>query len=91
MATPSSKAGLRVLLVDDHAVVRQGLRMFLAADNGLQVVGEARNGQEAIAILMAALSNTVFKTTLPFGAGQLGVCAALGLIPGGVLALLLLT
>lgn len=48
MATPNSKACLRVLLVDDHAVVRQGLRMFLATDNGLQVMGEARNGQEAL-------------------------------------------
>ncbi|GIW25905.1 response regulator transcription factor [Meiothermus sp.] len=39
---------LRVLLVDDHPVVRQGLRMFLATDPGLQVVGEAENGQEAL-------------------------------------------
>ncbi len=40
---------LRVLLADDHAVVRQGLRVFLAADGGLQVVGEASNGREALA------------------------------------------
>lgn len=39
---------LRVLLVDDHAVVRQGLRMFLAMDQSLEVVGEAENGREAI-------------------------------------------
>lgn len=44
----------------------------------------------AIAILIAALSNTVFKTALSFGAGKLGVYVALGLIPGGVLALLVL-
>ena len=36
------------MLVDDHAVVRQGLRMFLATDEGLHVVGEAENGQEAL-------------------------------------------
>lgn len=43
-----SDPALKVLLVDDHAVVRQGLRMFLATDGGLIVVGEAQNGQEAI-------------------------------------------
>jgi DNA-binding NarL/FixJ family response regulator len=40
---------LRVLVADDHAVVRQGLRAILDADSGLQVVGEAADGQEAIA------------------------------------------
>ncbi|GIW34255.1 DUF4010 domain-containing protein [Meiothermus sp.] len=42
----------------------------------------------AIAILIAALSNTLFKTVLSFGAGRLGVYVALGLLPGGLLALL---
>lgn len=39
---------IRVLIVDDHSVVRQGLRMFLALDPGIVVVGEAKNGVEAI-------------------------------------------
>jgi len=39
---------IRILLVDDHSVVRQGLRMFLALDTDLTVVGEAANGAEAI-------------------------------------------
>jgi NarL family two-component system response regulator LiaR len=39
---------IRILIVDDHAVVRQGLKMFLALDEELQVVGEAANGEEAI-------------------------------------------
>lgn len=39
---------IRVMLVDDHSVVRQGLRMFLSLDSELTVVGEAANGQEAI-------------------------------------------
>ncbi len=37
-----------VLLVDDHSVVRQGLRMFLELDPELEVVGEARDGAEAV-------------------------------------------
>jgi NarL family two-component system response regulator LiaR len=39
---------IRILLVDDHAVVRQGLRMFLGLDDEFEVIGEAENGQEAI-------------------------------------------
>jgi len=39
---------IRVLLVDDHSVVRQGLRIFLGLDDELEVVGEARNGVEAV-------------------------------------------
>lgn len=38
---------IRVLLVDDHAVVRQGLKMFLSLDKEIVVIGEAQNGQEA--------------------------------------------
>jgi len=40
---------LRVLIVDDHPVVRAGLAGMLAAEDGLEVVGEAGNGEEAIA------------------------------------------
>lgn len=39
---------VRVLLVDDHAVVRQGLRLFLGLDAQIEVVGEAANGEEAL-------------------------------------------
>jgi len=39
---------LRVLLADDHAIVRRGLRSILATEPGLIVVGEAGDGQEAL-------------------------------------------
>jgi NarL family two-component system response regulator LiaR len=39
---------IRVLIADDHHVVRQGLRMYLALDPEFEVVGEASNGQEAV-------------------------------------------
>lgn len=39
---------IRLLLVDDHQVVREGLRRMLAIENGIQVIGEAANGEEAI-------------------------------------------
>lgn len=39
---------IRILIADDHSVVRQGLKMFLALDPELQVIGEAENGAEAV-------------------------------------------
>ena len=41
---------IRVMIVDDHSVVRQGLTMFLALDEGIEIVGEAENGEEALAL-----------------------------------------
>jgi len=40
--------GIRVLIVDDHSVVRHGLKMFLALDSEIELVGEAANGVEAV-------------------------------------------
>lgn len=39
---------IRILLVDDHTIVRQGLKLILSAQTDLQVVGEAANGREAV-------------------------------------------
>lgn len=39
---------IRILIVDDHSVVRQGLRMFLRWDSELEVVGEAQDGAEGL-------------------------------------------
>ncbi len=39
---------IRVLVVDDHAVVREGLRAFLELQVGIEVVGEAADGEEAL-------------------------------------------
>lgn len=41
---------IRVMVVDDHAVVRQGLRMFLSMDPDIDVVGEAADGAEALRV-----------------------------------------
>jgi DNA-binding NarL/FixJ family response regulator len=39
---------IRILIADDQSVVRQGLRMFLGLDPELEVIGEARDGAEAL-------------------------------------------
>ena len=41
---------IRILIVDDHSVVRQGLRMFLSRDEELEIIGEAENGAQAVAM-----------------------------------------
>jgi DNA-binding NarL/FixJ family response regulator len=41
---------VRILIADDHSVVRQGLKMFLNLDPELEVVGEAENGRDALAL-----------------------------------------
>ena len=39
---------IRILLTDDHALVRQGFRLILSAQPDMQIVGEAGNGREAV-------------------------------------------
>ena len=41
---------MRILIADDHPIVRQGLKQILAGDSKLNVVGEAKNGNEALAL-----------------------------------------
>ena len=40
---------IRVLLVDDHAFLRMGVKAFLELEEGVEVVGEAENGEDAVA------------------------------------------
>ena len=49
---------IRVLVVDDHAVVRQGLRTFLELQEDIEVVGEAADGEQAL-VAVAALEPDV--------------------------------
>jgi len=44
----NSSEKIRVFIVDDHAMVRKGLSLFLAANNDLELVGDASSGMEAI-------------------------------------------
>src|SRR5208283_1142039 len=46
--TDVSSGRIRVLIVDDHDIVRQGLRRVLELDRNIEIVGEAKNGAEAI-------------------------------------------
>jgi len=61
---------LRVLLVDDHAIVREGYRALLEKQADLRVVGEAANGEEAyLACLTDAPDVVVMDLTMPGASG----------------------
>ena len=55
---------VRVLIVDDHSVVRRGLRMFLEDDPEIEIVGEARDGAEAVAQAQALTPDVVLMDLL---------------------------
>ena len=50
---------IRVLIVDDHAVVREGLRTFLELQDGIAVVGEAADGLEAVELAVGLVPDVI--------------------------------
>ncbi|MFD0319134.1 response regulator [Streptomyces flavalbus] len=70
----AAQAAVRVLLCDDHAVVRAGLRALLSSTGGIEVAGEAGDGQEVLA-MAARLRPDVVLMDLHLGTGMDGVAA----------------
>jgi len=60
----SPETRIRVLIVDDHAMVRRGMRDFLDLHDDLEVVGEAADGLEALAATAALLPDVVVMDLL---------------------------
>ena len=59
-------ATIKVMIVEDHALVRAGLTMLLRDRDGLQVVGEARDGREALSLLSTLAPDVVLMDiTMP--------------------------
>ncbi len=50
---------LRILLADDHPVVRHGLRALLSTETDIEIVGEAENGVDAVELVRARLPEVV--------------------------------
>jgi NarL family two-component system response regulator LiaR len=55
---------IRIVIADDHSVVRRGLRMFLKQDPELEVVGEAANGDEVVRVARQLLPDIVLMDLL---------------------------
>lgn len=60
----ANATGVRVLLVDDHTVMRQGVRMLLTLDTEIEVVGEASNGREAVQLCQQLRPDVVLMDLL---------------------------
>ena len=68
---------IRILLVDDHGVVRQGLRMYLRSEPDFEIVGEASNGQQAVDMVSTLKPDVVLMDLLM--PGMNGVDATLAI------------
>lgn len=55
---------IRILIVDDHGIIRQGLRLYLELDPELMVVGEATNGIEALKLVETLRPDVVLMDIL---------------------------
>jgi DNA-binding NarL/FixJ family response regulator len=74
---------LGVLVVDDHVIVRHGLRGMLAAEPDLEVVGEAGSGPEAVAMVAARSPDVVLMDLrMPGGDGVAATTAITARHPG---------
>jgi DNA-binding NarL/FixJ family response regulator len=60
---------IRLLLVDDHPIVRDGLRGVFASDPGFEVVGEAGNGQDAVGLAQGLDVDVILMDLRMPGAG----------------------
>jgi len=82
-------ASLRVLLVDDHALVRAGIRSLLRDIEGIEVVGEAAAGAEALAIAGRERPDAVLLDLAMKGMGGLETAARFRELHPGVKVLIL--
>jgi two-component system, NarL family, response regulator LiaR len=74
---------IRLVIVDDHSVVREGLRAFLRLQEGIEVVGEAASGEEAIRVARASPPDVVLlDLVMPGGDGVGAIRDLIDVAPG---------
>ena len=67
---------IRVLVVDDHPIVRQGLRSYLSSRDGIEVVGDAGDGESAVALVADLRPDVVLMDLAMPGMGGLAAIRA---------------
>ncbi len=85
MSGPGAADGtgvIRVLLADDHPVVREGLRGMLAAESDIEVIGEAGSGAQAVALAAALRPDVILMDLrMPDGDGVKATARLRGEVP----------
>ena len=84
-------SGVRVVLVDDHALMRQGIRTILSAQAGIEVVGEAASGEAAVEVVARTRPDVVCMDVEMPGIGGLEATRRLLAEPGTAAQVLVLT
>jgi two-component system, LytTR family, response regulator len=69
---------IRALIVDDEPIARQGLRTLLAAESGIEIIGECRNGREAVRAIREQSPDLIFLDVQMPGMSGFDVVAELG-------------
>ena len=68
---PGSASKISVLIADDHAILRSGLKLLVNAQADMEVVGEASNGKQAVELARAARPDVaLLDLTMPGGGGM---------------------
>ena len=63
-STRFSESRVRVLIADDHAIVRKGIRALLSEAGGFEIVGEAGNGQDAVLLAQESSPDVILMDLL---------------------------
>ena len=91
-AAPAGEVAVRIVLIDDHAILRQGLRSLLEREHDLQVVGEASSVGEALVVVARTRPSIVLldmKLSPAADNDGLGLCARLTKLYPGLRVLVL--
>jgi DNA-binding NarL/FixJ family response regulator len=84
-------SAVRVVLVDDHVLMRQGISLILTAQAGIDVVGEASSGEEALDVVARTRPDVVCMDVEMPGMGGLEATRRLLADPGATARVLVLT
>jgi NarL family two-component system response regulator LiaR len=76
--TGAAEPTIRVLLVDDHAVVRKGLCALLERESGIEVVGEAESGEQAVQLVASLRPEVVLMDLEMPGMGGIEAARQIG-------------